>query len=576
MTILIVDDNEQNVYQLQIILSAHGYQVVTAVNGVDALAKARQTPPGLILSDILMPMMDGFTLCREWKKDELLRQIPFVFYTATYTDERDREFALSLGAERFLVKPEEPDVIIQTIREILRQGRDPSVAPRRTSADALVSAPSKAPPQEENDYLQQYNATLIRKLEAKMQQLEQANRKLEQGIVELKRTEKDLREMQDQMIRQERLSALGQMAAGIVHDFNNALMPIMANAEYFLVNPTLPDNSAALAQGLQEILRGAEDAKAIVNRLREFYRPSDETVFVPMKLDKTIQSAMDLTKPRWQKEMQTKGVKLDVRAEFPDTPVYVNGHEFELREALTNLILNAVDAMPGNGAITVRCRREDAHVIIEVSDTGTGMTPEVSKHCFEPFFSTKGAQGTGLGLSMVYGIVQRHNGTISVESKVGKGTTFRIMLPACKSPESEGAGSPPAAAPQLAPQRVMLIDDDIMALKVITRLLIMEGHHVKTAQDGQTGIQALQAEPFDMLITDRSLGGMSGDEVAKTVKGLYPDMPVILLTGFGGIMNIHGEKPPGVDVVLGKPALKEDVIEALRQALAAKAKYSAK
>ena len=176
MSILIVDDNEQNLYQLQVLLGASGYQVVTAANGAEALAKARQNPPSLVISDILMPVMDGFALCREWRKDERLWTIPFVFYTATYTDERDREFALGLGADRFIVKPEEPEAFMRIIWEVIQQEE-------RQPASVQVEAPMK----EEDDYLKQYNSTLIRKLEAKMEQLEQSNRELERDISERKR-----------------------------------------------------------------------------------------------------------------------------------------------------------------------------------------------------------------------------------------------------------------------------------------------------------------------------------------------------------------------------------------------------
>ena len=189
MTILIVDDNEMNLYQLQVLLGGNGYQVVTAANGAEALTTARQNPPDLIISDILMPVMDGFALCHEWKKDERLRQIPFVFYTATYTDERDREFALSLGAEQFLVKPEEPEIFIRTIREVIQQFRRPPAPPAPPAANTPAPLPVEEPPKEESGYLKQYNEVLIRKLEAKMQQLEQANRELERDIAERKRAE---------------------------------------------------------------------------------------------------------------------------------------------------------------------------------------------------------------------------------------------------------------------------------------------------------------------------------------------------------------------------------------------------
>ena len=231
MTILIVDDNEPNLYQLQVLLSGNGYQVVSAANGAEALTKARQNPPDLVVSDILMPVMDGFALCREWKKDERLRQIPFVFYTATYTDEHDREFALSLGAERFLVKPVETKAFMRTILEVIQQVQRPPAAPTRV--------PIEAPQQEEVGYLKQYNEVLIRKLEAKMEQLEQVNRELERDITErkkaeaeLKKSEQELRE--DKLLLEQKNLALAELLEHMERTKNKTKEDIAINVEEFI------------------------------------------------------------------------------------------------------------------------------------------------------------------------------------------------------------------------------------------------------------------------------------------------------------------------------------------------------
>lgn len=179
---LIVDNNEQNLYLLQTMLKGQGYDVMTAGNGVEALEQARRVPPDIIISDILMPVMDGFTLCREWQKDERLRKIPFVFYTATYTDPHDEELALSLGAARFIVKPINMESFITLLQQII-EGRE---------TGPLVAASQTVP--EETDYYKLYSETLVRKLEDKMQQLEKRSRALGQEIIERKKAEADLQE----------------------------------------------------------------------------------------------------------------------------------------------------------------------------------------------------------------------------------------------------------------------------------------------------------------------------------------------------------------------------------------------
>ena len=197
--VLVVDDREENLYLLRALLQGHGFEVVTAVHGAEALDKARQNPPDVIITDILMPVMDGFSLCREWKNDERLKPIPFVFYTATYTDERDREFALSLGAERFIVKPEEPDTFLAIIRETLQHVENSHAVRAKPAADAPGRLPIEAPEEDEAVCLKRYNEALIRKLEAKMEQLEQANRQLEQDIAARRAVEASLRESEERL-----------------------------------------------------------------------------------------------------------------------------------------------------------------------------------------------------------------------------------------------------------------------------------------------------------------------------------------------------------------------------------------
>jgi CheY-like chemotaxis protein len=239
----------------------------------------------------------------------------------------------------------------------------------------------------------------------------------------------------------------------------------------------------------------------------------------------------------------------------------VLGNAADLREALTNLIFNAVDAMPQGGTITVRTRPADPRVVLEVSDTGLGMTEEVRRRCLEPFFTTKGDRGTGLGLSMVYGVLQRHQGSIDIQTTLGKGTTFALTLPIVTAqPPTEQVASAPMAS---RPLRVLLADDEEIVRLVVKEYLRGDDHTVVTATNGQECLDHFQRGQFDVVILDRAMPGMNGDQVAAAIKQIKPETPIILLTGFGSIMQASGETPSGIDLVLAKPV----TIAALRSAL---------
>jgi len=306
----------------------------------------------------------------------------------------------------------------------------------------------------------------------------------------------------------------------------------------------------------------AQDAAAVVSRLREFYRRREEGEgFAPVDLNKLIEGAVSLTQPKWKNQAEARNVAIRFDLELGQIPNVV-GSETDLREALTNLILNAVDAMPQGGTITVRTRSAASRVIMEVVDTGTGMTEEVRQRCLEPFFTTKGKRGTGLGLSMVYGTVQRHRGSIEIDSRLGNGTTFRLTLPPAQESPTTGKGD--TAPASVRPLRVLLVDDEDIVCQIIREYLVADGHMVETASNGRDALDAMAKAAFDIVLLDRAMPGLSGDQVAVAIKELKPDLPVILLTGFGDMMKAAGEMPPGIDLILGKPV----TIAGLRTALA--------
>ena len=396
-------------------------------------------------------------------------------------------------------------------------------------------------------------------LELTEDELRALNAELEKALADLKAT-------QQQVIQQERLRALGQMASGNAHDFNNALMPVMGFAELLLVSPDALDDKKRARGYLEIIGTAAKDAASIVARLREFYRTNENSdVFAPVDLKRLAEQSIALTSPKWKDQAQANGGEIRVVGELSEVPP-VAGDESALREVLTNLIFNAVDAMPGGGVITLRTRREAELVVLEVADTGAGMTREVRERCLEPFFSTKGERGTGLGLAMVFGIVQRHRGTIGIESQIGKGTTFLIRLPqGTASAASNGTG--PDARPH-RPLRVLLVDDEPQVRQVLAAFLETEGHTVQTADHGIDGLRKFMDGAFDLVITDKAMPGMSGDQMAVAIKQFSPKMPVVLLSGFHSASEC--EEIPGVNVTASKPitlpVLRETIGRAMKSA----------
>jgi len=379
--------------------------------------------------------------------------------------------------------------------------------------------------------------------------LHETNRELEKALAELKAT-------QQQVIQQERLSAIGQMASGIAHDFNNTLTPILGFTELLLESDMLLDDKVEARRCLEMLRTSTKDAASVVSRLREFYRPADtDEEFPIVDLAKIVQQAVSLTEPKWRSQTQARGVTIEVTVELKASP-FVAGEESALREVLTNLIFNAVDAMPDGGRIALETSMEAGDAVIHVRDTGMGMSDVVRQRCLEPFFSTKGELGTGLGLSMVYGIVERHRGKLGIESVPGQGTTFIIRLPLADN-------SAPSAPIVRDKERatfsldILIVDDEPGILEVVSAYLRCDGHMVATAASGREALEKFQRNHFDLVVLDRVMPEMNGDQVARSIKQLNKDIPVIMLTGFGALIEVTGSQPQAVDVVLSKPVTME-------------------
>jgi signal transduction histidine kinase/PAS domain-containing protein/CheY-like chemotaxis protein len=379
----------------------------------------------------------------------------------------------------------------------------------------------------------------------------------------------DLRQTQQTVMQQERLRALGQMASGIAHDINNAISPIELYTEMLLEQE--PGLSKRTREYLETTQRAIGDVAHTVARMREFYRQQEpELVLSPVDLSVMVQQVIDLTRARWSDMPQQRGIVIDLRSELGQNLPMVAGIESEVREALINLVFNAVDAMPQGGKLTIRTKGtegppETPFVAVEVTDTGVGMDEETRRRCLEPFFTTKGERGTGLGLAMVYGVARRHNAEIDMDSVIDQGTTVRLRFPVPAANAAEAQVAPQAMPPRL---RILSVDDDPLLIKALRDALEADGHAVVTANGGQEGIDAFRAaekrdEHFAVVITDLGMPYVDGRKVASAIKTDSPSTPVILLTGWGQRLIAEGDIPPHVDRVLNKPPKLRELRAAL-------------
>ena len=366
----------------------------------------------------------------------------------------------------------------------------------------------------------------------------------------------DLRQTQQTVMQQERLRALGQIASGIAHDINNALSPAALYAQSMLTHEKNLTNRARDQLGV--IQRAIDDVSRTVQRMRAFYMPQgSELTLAPVEVNPLIDQVIELTRARWSNMPQERGVVVEVNKELEAGLPRILGAENEVRDALTNLLLNAVDALPEGGTVTFHTRRDvrDDHVIIEVHDTGVGMSETTRSRCLEPFFTTKGERGTGLGLAMVFGMVQRHSGELEIDSELGQGTTMRLIFPSAP----DGMTSLERILPEKPrPLRILLVDDDPLLLRSLRDAMELDEHEVVTAEGGQAGIDAFAdsanaGHHFDAVITDLGMPYVDGRKVATRIRQMSAKVPIIMLTGWGHRLIATDETPEHVNRVLSKP-----------------------
>jgi signal transduction histidine kinase/CheY-like chemotaxis protein len=423
--------------------------------------------------------------------------------------------------------------------------------------------------------------------------LRRANQRLELEIAERKRAEAEvrhandlletrvaertrelevayqtLRQTQQVSMQQERLRALGRMASGIAHDINNALTPATLYAQSLLDHDKTLNAEARNDLGV--IQQAIDDVTQTVARIKEFYRGRESNVSgMPVDIKHLLGQVVDLTQARWADMPQARGIVVDVKTEHADQVPPIMGVQGEIRDAVTNLVFNAVDAMPSGGSLTLRSYATQHHVTVEVCDTGIGMTEDVRARCLDPFFTTKGERGTGLGLAMVYGMAERHNAVIEIDTEPNAGTIVRLVFPVA-TPDELAAPTAQATRHKVRGLRLLVIDDDELLRQSMQAILEREGHSVSIARGGRSGIEAFadaaqRGEPFEVVITDLGMPHIDGRAVAAAVKSLSPRTPVILLTGWGQHLRDGNEVPPDVDQMLNKPANLTELRAALAE-----------
>ena len=528
--ILIVDDEQANVRLLERILELIGAnRIQSTCDSREAMALFLDFRPDLVLLDLHMPNVTGFDIMEQIKALTTGENpVPVLVLTADVTT-KTKHRALAAGAKDFLTKPLDQSEVLLRIRNLL-----------------------------ENRFLhiqlQNQNILLEEQVRERTSQLEDTLSKL--------------RTAQHAAIKQERLSALGTMAAGIAHDFNNALTMILGHSDLMMSSAKGRAESDSPEIGhVRAITAAAQDAAQIVRRLREFHRPDEgEETRVTLQLNQIVEQAITMTRPKWMDEPRARGREVAVHTDLGELPPLA-GDPAELREMLTNLVFNAVDAMPEGGSLKLQTNLDDGELCLRVSDTGTGMDEETRRRCLEPFFTTKGEKGTGLGLSAVYGIIQRHGGMMEIESEKGIGTTFCIRLPAApvelEAPTQDGGEATSKEVAGIL--RILVVDDLPIIRDVLQAQLVEDGHEVETAGDGKEALEAVDKGCFDLVITDQSMPGMSGEQLAVILKQHCPKTAVILLTGFGGDTAETKDTAPGVDMVLGKPATSVELRRAIGQ-----------
>jgi PAS domain S-box-containing protein len=378
------------------------------------------------------------------------------------------------------------------------------------------------------------------------------------GVLGIARDITEQKEERERVARADKLRALGQLASGVAHDFNNSLAAILGRAQ--LLKRQTKDER--MLRNLEIIQTAAEDAAATVRRIQTFARKSLVKEFETLDVRNLLHDAIEITRTRWENEARLRGLEYRVLLDA-GSGLITHGSASELREVFVNLIVNAVDAMPNGGRLLLSCIQDGNRLRLQFADSGAGMPEDVQQKIFEPFFSTKGAHGTGLGLSVSYSIIERHEGTISVSSEPGQGTVFTIELPTAEKEST--LSDEPVRLEAIRSLTVLVVDDEAPVRETLADMLEALGHQAVLAESGQIALKKMSQHSFDMVFSDLAMPEMDGWETAREIRKRWPEMKIVLVTGYGaGTLQPEGEEGL-VDTIIGKPFDFDQVQQAIVQ-----------
>ncbi len=519
-SILVVDDSKTQLFTISLLLKKEGYVVHSENNPVEARVRIEKECFDLVLCDLQMPELTGIDLLRISKV--MSPTTPFIIMTA-YGDRESAIEALSIGADDYIFKAsgkrEEEEFFIR-IRRAIEKARLHS---------QLLSY--------QND--------------------------LEKMVAERTR---ELTEAQEQLVQSEKLRSLGVMTNGIAHDFNNILGVILGRTQLMMRRSHDPQ----FINDLRIIEKSALKGSLTIRRMQDYTRLRKDESFGPVDINAVIDEVVDMTRIRWEDEANERGLTIAMNRELSRVP-FVAGNASELKDVFINIIFNAVEAMPRGGAITIRTYHEnegkDQWVVAEIADTGYGIRPDIQDRIFEPFFTTKNDQGSGLGMSVAFGIVQRHRGHIHFKSGE-TGTTFYVRLPMAlfvHSDPVEPANAEPDGHPIVKRRRIMVIDDDEGIRAMLMEILQIDDHDVVSAGSGKEALELLERQPVEIVFTDLGMPEMSGWDLSQEIKKRYPDIRIIMITGWGMQLDTTKAEESGIEKIIPKPVTCDEILRTVRQ-----------